>query len=52
MVLGAGVEVKLLAPRINAEIRYNGWGFKNIQSTTGLYESNQNQVTFLVGLGF
>jgi opacity protein-like surface antigen len=52
LLLGAGVEVKLLAPRINAEIRYNGWALKNIQSTTGQYESNQNQVTLLVGLGF
>jgi opacity protein-like surface antigen len=52
VVLGGGVEVKLLAPRISAEIRYNGWAFKNIQSPTGLFESNQNQVSFLLGLGF
>lgn len=52
VVLGAGVEIKLLAPRISAEIRYNGWAFKNLQSPTGLFESNQNQVAILVGLGF
>jgi opacity protein-like surface antigen len=52
VVLGAGVEVKLLAPRLSAEIRYNGWAFKNIQSPTGLFESNQNQVAILVGVGF
>jgi hypothetical protein len=52
VVLGGGVEVKLLAPRISAEIRYNGWALKNIQSPTGLFESNQNQVSFLLGLGF
>jgi opacity protein-like surface antigen len=52
VVLGAGVEVKLLAPRLSAEIRYNGWAFKNLQSPTGLFESNQNQVAILLGLGF
>ncbi len=52
VVLGVGVEVKVLAPRLSAEIRYNGWAFKNIQSPTGLFESNQNQAIFLIGLGF
>lgn len=52
LVIGGGVEVKLLAPRITGEFRYNGWALKNLQSPTGSFESNQNQVSFLLGLGF
>ncbi len=52
VVLGAGIEVKVLAPRFSAEIRYNGWALKNIQSPSGLFESNGNQATLLVGIGF
>ena len=52
IVLGAGVDIKLLILHITPEIRYNGWALKNIQSVPGFFESNQNQATLLVGFGF
>jgi opacity protein-like surface antigen len=52
IVLGAGLELKLLLLRVSPEVRYNGWAFKNIVSPTGAFESNRNQAMFLVGVGF
>jgi hypothetical protein len=52
IVLGAGLDLKLLVVHITPEIRYNGWTLKNIQSVPGFFESNQNQATLLVGFGF
>jgi hypothetical protein len=52
ITLGAGVELKLLALRIAPEIRYNGFLFTNLQSPSGLFQSNRNQAVFLVGIGF
>jgi len=52
IVLGAGVDIKLLILHISPEIRYNGWALKNIKSVPGIFESNQNQATILVGIGF
>ncbi len=52
VTLGAGVEFKFLALRFSPEIRYNGVVFKNIQSPSGLFQSNQNQAVVLVGVGF
>jgi hypothetical protein len=52
IVLGAGIELKLLFLRVAPEVRYNGWALKNIESPTGQFESNRNQALFLVGIGF
>ena len=52
IVLGAGVEVKLLVLRISPEIRYQGWALTNIQSALGSFRSNRNLATFTVGFGF
>ncbi len=52
VVLGGGIEFKFLFVRISPEVRYYGYTLKNIQSVTGLYESNRNQAVFQVGFGF
>jgi len=52
IVLGAGVEVKLLVLRISPEIRYNGWVFQNLQDPLGQFQSKKNQAMFQVGIGF
>lgn len=52
IVLGAGLELKLLVLRISPEVRYNGWAFRNIESPAGLFQSNKNQAMFLVSIGF
>ncbi|HYK60195.1 MAG TPA: outer membrane beta-barrel protein [Bryobacteraceae bacterium] len=50
VVLGAGVELKLLVVRVSPEIRYYVMATQNISSA--LFESNRNQATFMVGFGF
>jgi hypothetical protein len=52
IVLGAGIEVKLLVLRISPEVRYNGWTLQNIQDPLGFFQSNRNQAMFQVGIGF
>jgi hypothetical protein len=52
IVLGAGLEIKLLVLRISPEIRYNGWTLQNIQDPAGFFHSNRNQAMFQVGFGF
>ena len=52
IVLGAGLEFKLLLLRIAPEVRYNGWARRYIESPTGQFESNKNQAMFLIGFGF
>ncbi len=52
IVAGAGLEIHAVFLRISPEVRYTGKTLKNIQNPLGLYESNRNQVAFLVGLGF
>jgi len=52
LVLGAGIEVKVLVLRISPEVRYNGWTLQNIQDPAGLFQSNRNQAMFQVGFGF
>jgi opacity protein-like surface antigen len=52
IVLGAGLEVKLLVLRISPEIRYNGWTLQSIQDPAGFFHSNRNQAMFQVGFGF
>jgi hypothetical protein len=51
IVLGAGVEIKALVIRISPEIRYTHW---SSQAFTGasLFQSNQNQADFLLGVTF
>jgi opacity protein-like surface antigen len=52
LVLGAGLELKLLVLRISPEIRYNGWTLQNIHDPAGFFQSNRNQAMFQVGIGF
>jgi len=52
VVLGAGVSFHLGLVRVTPEIRYNGWIFRNLSSPFGGLESNRNQATVLVGIGF
>jgi len=52
VVLGAGVSLHLGLVRVTPEIRYNGWIFRNLSSPFGGLESNRNQATVLVGIGF
>jgi len=52
IVLGGGIEFKLLFLRISPEFRYYGYTLKNIESVTGQFESNRNQAVFQVGIGF
>ena len=52
IVLGAGVSLQVGPVRIAPEIRYNGWILKNFSSPFSGLESNRNQATVLVGIGF
>jgi hypothetical protein len=49
IALGAGVEVHALVLRISPEIRYEG---DALRSFTGYVNSNRNQLSFQVGIGF
>ena len=51
-VMGGGIELKTPLLRISPELRYTRWGNENFQSRSGLLNSTQNQVEFLVGLTF
>jgi hypothetical protein len=52
IVLGGGVELHLGLFRITPELRYEGWTLRDISSPLGSLNSNRNQVSFLVGIGF
>jgi hypothetical protein len=52
VVLGAGLDIKLLVVRISPEIRYDGWAFRNFDTVTGALRSNRNQALVLVGISF
>lgn len=52
VVLGGGLELKIVNLRISPEIRYTRWGFANFESASGLLKSNQNQAAVLVGVTF
>lgn len=53
VVLGAGLEVKLLLIRITPEIRFSRWGGQSFRDATNiLFEANKNQGQFLVGISF
>lgn len=49
IVLGGGVEIHALVLHISPEIRYTGDALQNF---TGVINSNRNQLTFLIGIGF
>jgi len=49
VVLGAGIEIHALVMRISPEVRYTGDALKNFDS---VINSNRNQLTFLIGIGF
>lgn len=59
---GGGLEIHLLSLRLFPEIRYDGWFFRNFDTTvpgasaSGLFpealQSHRNQLAFLVGFGF
>ncbi len=49
IALGAGVEVHALVLRISPEIRYEG---DVLKSFSGFLNSNRNQLSFQVGIGF
>jgi opacity protein-like surface antigen len=52
IVLGAGLSLHLAGLRIAPEVRYNGWAFRNFTSPGGFLQSNRNQASFLIGIGF
>lgn len=52
ITVGVGVEIHALVLRLSPEIRYDGFAFRNIDTSGGLLQSNRNQVMFLVGIGF
>jgi hypothetical protein len=50
IVVGGGVEVKLLLIKVSPEVRYTGWAFRNFDGSQ--VQSNRNQLAVLVGFGF
>jgi hypothetical protein len=49
VVVGGGVEFKLLLVRVSPEIRYTGWAFRNFD---GQVQTQRNQLAVLFGIGF
>ena len=49
LVVGGGVELRFLPLKISPEVRYNGWVFRNFD---GILQTNRNQLSVLVGIGF
>lgn len=56
IVLGAGIEIKVIKLRISPEIRYTRWTLESIQAigsvNTSTLTSNQNQADVLIGFSF
>jgi opacity protein-like surface antigen len=53
VVVGAGLEVRLLFIRITPEMRFSRWGGQSFRDATNiLFEANKNQGQFLVGISF
>jgi hypothetical protein len=50
VVLGGGVEIHALVLRLSPEVRYTGYTLKDFSSAG--FNSNRNQVEFLIGIGF
>jgi hypothetical protein len=51
-VVGAGIEIRALILRISPEIRYTRWGSEAFVGPRELFQSNQNQADFLIGITF
>jgi hypothetical protein len=51
-VVGAGIEVRALFLRISPEVRYTRWGSEAFVGPRELFNSNQNQADFLIGITF
>jgi hypothetical protein len=49
VVVGGGVELKILSMRMGPELRYTGWWVHNFD---GQVQSNRNQLEVLFGIGF
>jgi hypothetical protein len=62
IVGGGGVEIHLLNLKLSPEIRYDGWFFRNFDTSVpgvatsnvfpSVLQSHRNQLAFLVGFGF
>jgi len=55
VVVGAGLELRVLFLKVSPEIRYTRWGsehFSQIFANGGSLNSNRNQGEFLVGISF
>ncbi|HBY58378.1 MAG TPA: hypothetical protein DEH78_01060 [Solibacterales bacterium] len=52
VVLGTGLEVKLIKVRVAPEVRFTRWGSRAFDDLRGGLESRRNQLEFLVGLTF
>jgi hypothetical protein len=52
IVIGGGVQVKVLVIRISPEIRFTRWSDQHFLDPAGLLKSNLNQAEFLVGISF
>jgi opacity protein-like surface antigen len=50
-VVGVGLDIKI-GIRLQPEIRYTRWGAKHFLDPNGLFNSNQNQAEFLLGVTF
>ena len=50
VVAGGGVEFNFLLLKVSPEVRYTGWGFRNLDNPAA--QSRRNQFAFLVGFGF
>lgn len=62
IVGGGGVEIHILSLKLSPEIRYDGWLFRNFDTSISggpnvpglpvVLQSHRNQLAFLVGFGF
>src|SRR5262249_54382661 len=52
LVLGAGLDVKLLVLHIQPEVRFTRWGAKQYFDAGNFFGRNQNQAEFLLGISF
>lgn len=50
IVVGGGLEFKLILIRVSPEVRYTGWAFRNFDGSD--VQSKRNQLSVLVGFGF
>ena len=50
VVAGGGVEFSALFLKVSPEVRYTGWGFRDLDTAPAM--TRRNQFVFQVGLGF